>query len=247
MMGSNIDLEKLQIAFRTRPGQLTYEDMCSQLISFANDYMLPSEEQMLNNTSVPAVISATKMEESNSSLIASNLSAMLTNVQSPPSSLQIQCFKCGDSGHKSANCSVAPTKPCLKCGEHGHFPSECPHCVNASSGKQCFECGEHGHFANQCKISVQSILCRNCGGVGHIASQCSSSLIESSFSNTVLGKRQQPYQCPRNNQGAPSKFMITNSGAVRTRPKRQPSRQAHIYQIADQLPADIWNKGASSY
>jgi len=235
MMSSNIDLKMLQIAFRTRPGQLTYDDMCTQLISFANDYMLPSEEQaryrQLGNTSVPA----TKQDDSSTSnLVASNLSAMVTNVQSSTSSLYNRCFKCGDSGHKSTNCSVVPTKPCLRCGEHGHFPSECPH---GSNSKHCFKCGEYGHFAWQCnnicakcnrpghtyQECPQKNRCRNCGGVGHVASQCSSSSNESTVSNTALGKRQ-PYQRPKYNRGAPSsKLMTSNSGTSFERSLVSPS------------------------
>jgi len=252
MMSGNNDLQLLHVAFRTRPGNFTYKDMCTQLTSFANDYMLPTEEQAryqkLNNVSV-ALTPLTKLDDSTSSSpIASNLSAMATNVQSSlnlPSSLQKQCFKCGESGHNPVNCSVTSSKPCLNCGEHGHFSSECPHVANAS-GKQCYKCGEYGHSASYCKNVCfkcnrpghiyqecpQRTQCRNCGGVGHVASQCSSSLNENTFSNTVLGKRQQPHRRQLNNRGAQSKFKSTNSGTrSRTQP---PSLQAHLVQIDDE-------------
>ncbi len=67
---------------------------------------------------------------------------------------------------------------CFKCGEQGHRAAECP-TGNAKRNITCYSCGVAGHIASDCKQGVRNanknnVQCYGCGAYGHYASACQS-------------------------------------------------------------------------
>jgi len=74
------------------------------------------------------------------------------------------CFKCGEEGHMSRECTSAGqstpktgNRACFKCGEEGHMSRECPKAGESGAGRgtgggsrACFKCGEEGHMSREC-------------------------------------------------------------------------------------------------
>ena len=59
----------------------------------------------------------------------------------------MDCFKCGQEGHRAAECTNEDTRPekrgggaCFKCNQEGHFARECP---NPDSGRDRDNGGEY--------------------------------------------------------------------------------------------------------
>nr|ACJ64200.1 vasa [Halocynthia roretzi] len=84
------------------------------------------------------------------------------------------CFKCGEVGHMSRDCSSAATgssgfgrgggrsRGCFKCGEDGYMARDCHSDTSSGFGgggersKGCFKCGQDGHMARECPSGESS-------------------------------------------------------------------------------------------
>ncbi|XP_042956443.1 uncharacterized protein LOC122292261 isoform X2 [Carya illinoinensis] len=90
----------------------------------------------------------------------------------PPDSSWGTCFKCGEEGHSTANCTtVKRRKPCFVCGSLEHASRQC------SKGQDCFICKNAGHRAKDCPEkhkggSPSSKVCLKCGDSGHDMFSC---------------------------------------------------------------------------
>ena len=91
------------------------------------------------------------------------------------------CFKCGEEGHMSRECTKAGApggggKGCFKCGEEGHMSRECPKGGAGGGGKGCFKCGEEGHMSRECPKGGSGggggKGCFKCGEEGHMSREC---------------------------------------------------------------------------
>ena len=91
------------------------------------------------------------------------------------------CFKCGEEGHMSRECTKAGAggggKGCFKCGEEGHMSRECPKGGSGGGGgKGCFKCGEEGHMSRECPKGGSGggggKGCFKCGEEGHMSRDC---------------------------------------------------------------------------
>ncbi|MCI67754.1 cellular nucleic acid-binding protein, partial [Trifolium medium] len=56
----------------------------------------------------------------------------------------VNCYHCGEKGHKSPECPKRKIDKCYNCGRLGHKTEAC-------RGKlTCFNCGEDGHKSQMC-------------------------------------------------------------------------------------------------
>ncbi|XP_038071856.1 branchpoint-bridging protein-like [Patiria miniata] len=59
------------------------------------------------------------------------------------------CRRCGEPGHKAAEC---PTIVCFNCQQPGHMSGECP------QPRRCRTCGAEGHTSRECRQSYANQL-----------------------------------------------------------------------------------------
>ncbi|GAB2263188.1 hypothetical protein Droror1_Dr00004185 [Drosera rotundifolia] len=90
----------------------------------------------------------------------------------PPENSWGACFKCGEDGHTSANCtSVRKRKPCFICGSTEHTVRQC------TKAQDCFICNDSSHRAKDCPQKFKKCLkslevCLKCGASGHLMLSC---------------------------------------------------------------------------
>ncbi|KAL9275720.1 DNA-binding protein HEXBP-like protein [Drosera capensis] len=90
----------------------------------------------------------------------------------PPENSWGACFKCGEDGHTSANCtSVRRRKPCFICGSTEHTVRQC------TKAQDCFICNNSSHRAKDCPQKFKKCLkslevCLKCGASGHLMLSC---------------------------------------------------------------------------
>ncbi|KAF3033072.1 hypothetical protein E8E12_001851 [Didymella heteroderae] len=99
------------------------------------------------------------------------------------------CFKCGETGHRKADCpqggSGGGGQGCFKCGEVGHRKADCPQGGSGGGGKACFNCGNEGHRKTECPEPLKpraggggGRTCFNCLQPGHNISDCPKPRVE---------------------------------------------------------------------
>lgn len=103
------------------------------------------------------------------------------------------CYKCGITGHSTAECEIHKHRPCVLCDLEGHSARACTTYSKKNLRKQqkaeelrqkqeriaqqqeleeaasCTNCGQPGHLAMDCEEDPR---CLNCGQQGHDESDC---------------------------------------------------------------------------
>ncbi|KAJ5619579.1 hypothetical protein N7510_003563 [Penicillium lagena] len=127
----------------------------------------------------------------------SNLPPSRSRLHPPKCSLPAKeksCYRCGETGHISRDCTQAGGdsygsggqggqgggQECYKCGQVGHIARNCSQNYGGYGGgsgggfgggraQTCYSCGGFGHMARDCTHGQK---CYNCGEVGHLSRDC---------------------------------------------------------------------------
>ena len=106
----------------------------------------------------------------------------------------VQCFKCGNKGHKANQCRTDTTVTCPFCNKKGHTEEQCRAKKNSSNNPtykkqlQCTNCKRSGHTVNRCfklknaNRSAQMVTSNVVGTIGTSFSFISGSFQSSNFS-----------------------------------------------------------------
>lgn len=84
-----------------------------------------------------------------------------------------RCFRCGQMGHGSAECTTprSEQKMCYLCGSAAHLSRNCPDAGKKKGASGCFVCGSTAHLSKECPAKPPPV-CFNCGDGGHAQKAC---------------------------------------------------------------------------
>ncbi|KAJ3167816.1 hypothetical protein HDU87_001439 [Geranomyces variabilis] len=85
------------------------------------------------------------------------------------------CKRCGQEGHRVADCSEPDNRPCHNCGQPGHMSKECTEPRKPREGECCKRCGSTEHIRNDCPLKdvpMPGVKCYDCGSPDHYPRDC---------------------------------------------------------------------------